>query len=139
MILYNANNIEPDEPASFSSISSLMLVESADEPRFLALAQVDGGPWQVNDFTHLLRENVPASITIYQPEASRIPQFSMNYGAEGQQISDLMIFRGNQLWQLSGHIDESAGVVIEVGLSTVTVRSDEGRFGSLSPARPSTS
>ncbi len=121
MIEYNYPHLEPDEPASFPSCTAMLIVDTDEGPLLLAAAWVEGRPWQVDDFTRLLRREENVSVSIYQPEANRIPVFSVDYPSQSGLVSDLMIFRGNRLWQLTGHIDEAAGVEIIASLSRITV------------------
>ncbi len=116
-----------DEPGTFASYSALLLVEQADSLHLIAAAWVDSLPWQMNDFTHLLRRDENVSISIYQPEPNRIPLFSVDYPMDVGKISDLMLLRGNRLWHLAGHINEAAGVSISIGLDSITVIDPQGR------------
>lgn len=126
-IQHNSIHLLADEPGSRSSYSALLLADLPDSLHLLCAAWVDGSPWQVNDFSRFLRRSEKVSIGVYQPEPNRIPQFRVDYAMENGSISDLMIFRGNRLWHLSGHLDESAGLVLEIGLDSITVTDPQGK------------
>ncbi len=82
LIRHNSNYAEPDEPASLDAYSAMLLADTPDGLRLIAAAWVDGLPWQVNDFTHLLRYQEHVSIGIYG-EGSRIPMFRIGYAQGG--------------------------------------------------------
>ncbi len=126
-IQHNGNFYEADEPASWNSYSAILLVDTDAGPQLLAAAWVDGMPWQVDDFTRFLRQAQNVSVSIYQPEPNRIPVFSVDYAAHSGMVSDLMLFRGNRLWQLTGHIDESTGTTIFTTIGNTTVIDSQGR------------
>lgn len=116
-----------DEPEFLDSYTALVLVDSAEGLRLYAAAWVENLPWQVNDYTRFLRQTQNVSVSLYKPDAQRIPVFSVDYYFQDGLVSDLMIFRGNRLWQLSGHIDEAAGVTIAVDMCTSTVIDEQGQ------------
>ena len=120
-IQYTSNAREADEPGSWDSYSAMLIVDTDEGPLLLAATWVDGMPWQVNDFTRMLRREENVSLSIYQPGMYRTPMFSVDYPGPDGLISDLMIFRGNRLWQLTGHIDEAAGLQIFVDLGAATI------------------
>lgn len=126
-IQHNSIYIEPDEPGSLDAYSALLLVDMTDGLHLIAAAWVDGLPWQVNNYTHLLRRDRDVSITVYQPSRYSVPMFSVDYPEQDGVISDLMLFRGNRLWQLTGHIDEVAGITISVDLGSATVTDTQGQ------------
>lgn len=90
--------------------SALILLDTSDGARLIAAAQPEGLPWQVNDYTYMLRDRRNASISIYQPEVSLIPVFSIDYYVSDGLVSDLISFWNDQLWCVYGHIDKPRNV-----------------------------
>lgn len=120
-IQHNSNFYDADEIASWDSYSAMLIVDTDEGPLLLAAAWVDGMPWQVSDFTRFLRRDESVSLSIYQPEPNRIPLFSVDYPGHGGMVSDLILFRGNRLWQLYGYIDDAAGLQIFIDGNDATV------------------
>ena len=111
--------------AARAAYSALALVDTDEGPILLAAAWVDGQPWQVTDFTRLLRRDRNVSVSIYQPEASRIPRFSVDYASPQGLTSDLLIFWNDQLWCMSGHMAQGVAVTNEMGM--IAVNDDDGQ------------
>jgi len=124
-IQHNSLFFEADEPGSWNSYSAMLIVDTDEGPLLLAAAWVDGLSWQVDDFTRFLRREENVSVSIYQPGPNRIPVFSVDYPDRSGMVSDLMLFRGNRLWQLYGHIDEAAGLQILIDGHDVTAIENE--------------
>ena len=127
-IQHNGIFFKPDEPDSWNSYSAMLIVDTDEGPLLLAAAWVDGRPWQVDDFTRFLRREENVSVSIYQPAPNRIPVFSVDYTDRSGMVSDLMLFRGNRLWQLAGHINEAHGIDIAVDMCSATVIDEQGRL-----------
>lgn len=126
-IQHSGKLYEADEIGSWESYSAMVIVDTDEGPLLLAAAWVDGLAWQVDDFTRFLRREENVSVSIYQPGPNRIPVFSVDYPGQIGLVSDLMIFRGNRLWQLTGHIDEAAGVQISVDINNATINDNDGK------------
>ncbi len=106
--------------------SALVLLDTSEGARLLAAAQPEGLPWQVNDFTHLLRSRRNVSVSIYMDEYTRVPQFSVDYYAPGSLVSDLMHFY--KLWQLTGHTDTSKGIIVTAASGIIELIDSQGRL-----------
>lgn len=99
--------------------SAMALVQTDAGLRLYAAAQPVGQPWEVNDYTHLLRDNRNVSISIYQPEPNRIPQISIDYHTPDGLHSDLLVFWNSQLWCLDGHTAPGVSITNEMGMIAV--------------------
>lgn len=127
---YNA-----DEIASWESYCAMIVVDTDEGPLLLAAAWVDGMPWQVDDFTRFLRREDNVSVSIYQPEPNRIPVFSVDYADRSGMVSDLMIFRGNRLWCMDGHVNLAQNTTVsnEMGMIAVTDGTGREKFRCADP------
>lgn len=134
-IQHNSKFYEADEIASWESYCAMLIVDTDEGLLLLAAAWVDGMPWQVDDFTRFLRRDENVSLSIYQPEPNQIPVFSVDYPDRTGMISDLMLFRGNQLWCLKGHINIGQNITIsnELGMIAVTDESGHEKFRCRTP------
>lgn len=101
-----------DAPSFLDAYTAMVLVQTADGPRLYAAAWVEGLPWQVNDYTRFLRQQKNVYISIYQPDAYRIPAFSVDYSVQGGVKSDLFSFFANEIWGVYGHIDKGLGITV---------------------------
>lgn len=106
------------------SYSALLLLDTSEGPRLLAAAQPEGLPWQINDFTHLLRSQRSVSVSIYKDEFSDAPLFSVDYAEANGVVSDLVTFY--QLWQMTGHTDTGADVTITAKSGSIELTDSQG-------------
>jgi len=125
-IQHNGDNAY-HEPAHKDAHTALVLSSTADGPRLYAAAWVDGLPWQVNDFTHFLRSARNVSVSIYRPQSTQVPVFSVDYYDQQGLTSDLFCFWNNQLWCMDGHINQSQNTSIANDMGMLAVTDDIGR------------
>lgn len=118
-----------DAPDYLDSYTALVLVDSAEGLHLYAAAWVENLPWQVNDYTRVLRQTKGVSVSIYKPDADRIPVFSVDYAVQGGIMSDMFSFWGNRLWCVYAHTDQSRGVTIKNDHGGVEITDGSGRNG----------
>ena len=111
-IRYNGGHYS-DAPDYLDAYTALVLVNADDGLRLYAAARVEGLPWQVNDYSRFLRQGDGVSISIYQPENTRVPVFSVDYARPEGLMSDLFSFWGNRLWSVYAHMDQARGVTVK--------------------------
>lgn len=126
-IQHSGKLYEADEIGSWESYSAMVIVDTDEGPLLLAASWVDGLAWQVDDFTRFLRREENVSVSIYQPEPNRIPVFSVDYPNRAGMVSDLMIFRGNRLWCMEGHINLAQNTTIANERGMIAVSDETGR------------
>ncbi|MBE5809324.1 MAG: SH3 domain-containing protein [Clostridiales bacterium] len=127
-ILHNGSHYGT-APDYLDAYTAMVLADTAEGLRLYAAAQVEGLPWQVNDYTRFLRQTKNVSVSLYQPTAYRIPVFSVDYAALGGIVSDLFVFWGNQLWCVYAHIDEVRGTNIKNDHGSVSITDASGQKG----------
>ena len=125
-VQYSGDTAVADTPKGFPSLSSMVIADTPDGIRLLAAVQVGDQPWQVNDFTRLLRRSNNVSLSIYWPDSGSIPLFSVDYPDRTGMISDLMTFFGNQIWCMQGHVNKAQSVTIRNEMGMIGVRDAEG-------------
>jgi len=114
-------------PSDMDSYTAMVLADTPQGLRLYAAALVENLPWQINDYSHFLRQMNTPSVSIYMPQASRIPVFSVDYPSQGSLVSDLFCFWANQLWCMDGHIDKVHSVTIDNELNALTVTDTQSR------------
>ena len=113
--------------------SAMALVQTGTGLRLYAAAQPAGQPWEVNDYTRLLRNNRNVSISVYQPEPNRIPQISIDYYTPDGLVSDLLVFWNSKLWCLNGHTAPGVSIANEKGMIAVQDAAGQESFRCLEP------
>ena len=109
-----------NSPDDLDAYTAMVLVDSEDGLRLYAAAWVENLPWQVNDYTRFLHQDSNVSLSIYKPQAYRIPVFSVDYAYEdGGSVSDLFTFWGNRLWSVYAHIDHDRSLTIKNDFGSV--------------------
>ncbi len=116
-----------EAPEFLDVYTALLLADTEDGLRLYAAALAEGLPWQVNDFTHFLRRTKNVSVSIYRPQSTQVPVFSLDYYAPDGLVSDLFCFWNNQLWCMKGHIDQANAVTVTNDMGMVTVTDSIGR------------
>ena len=104
--------------------AALVLLDTKEGARLLAAAQPEGLPWQVEDFTHLLRSRQDVSVSIYMDEYTRVPRLSVDYHVPGGLVSDLVAF--SVLWEITGHTDTAKGVTVAVTSRGIELTDSQG-------------
>jgi len=104
--------------------AALILVDATEGARLRAAAEPEGLPWQVEDFTHLLRSRQDVSVSIYMDEYTRVPRLSVDYHVQGELISDLITF--SDLWEITGHTDTARGMTVAVTSRGIEITDRQG-------------
>ena len=125
-IFYNGYNSDRPEPEYQTCYSAMMLVQSEQGLRLYAAAQPEGHPWEVNDYSHLLRESPNVSISIYRPQSTRVPQISIDYYTPGGLVSDVLCFWNNQLWCMKEYIDQGNGITVHNSMGMIDLTDAAG-------------
>lgn len=104
--------------------AALVLVDAAEGTRLIAAAQPEGLPWQVEDFTHMLRRRQNVSVSIYMDEYTRVPCFSVDYPLPDGLMSDFLTFY--TLWEMTGHTDTARGITVSITANGLEITDRQG-------------
>lgn len=121
--------IIPGEKWTYSSVKSIVLMQSDGHYRLIGMTRVGDQPWQVLPFSeNMLRPESLPKVELRHCRGMMIPVFSIVYPMEEGNLYDLFVFDNNQLWKMIGHGNEAKGIDIMISGGYATLTEDATEF-----------